>query len=355
MSDGGNTEAACGRLGGRGVTTRLDARFLALSRLRTAAVDALRAHYRQDGLLEVRAPILVDVTGACENVSTVFQVGTGRMLAQTGQLALERALVFQDGVWCHTGSFRHESPDERHLAEFELIEEEIAWRHPSAQALGDPLTALLRRITSAIQAVLRVLSEDCGEELRGLGGDPEQLARLVAAPFRQITYSDALDLLSGLRATDRVGWGTDLSSEHEATLLRLVYEDEPPAPLFVTHFPEEIKFFNMSTDRTNPRVVLSADLLLPGAGEAVGAAVRETDFAVLTERFRRLMRPRIEAEVGLEALRGFDEYFCLIEQGAIPPHGGYGIGLERVIQFVVGERDIRRISLPYLFGEPHDS
>jgi asparaginyl-tRNA synthetase len=115
----------------------------------------------------------------------------------------------------------------------------------------------------------------------------------------------------------------------------------------VVRFPTAIKFFNMRIDPADPLTVLSADLILPTAGETVGAAVRESDYDALLRRLHEsTMWDALRAR-GVDAARAFAPYLRLIETGATPPHAGYGLGLDRLLQYIIGVNDIRSASATY--------
>lgn len=325
----------------------------AASAIRGAALAGVRDHYSALDLPEVHVPVLVGITGACENVSTLFKVADSPRvhLTQTGQLALEHALRFTSGVCCVTPSFRTDEIDERHLNEFTLVEEEFSHTHPSVDmAVYDPAAMfehLLDHITLAVRAIGARVVDTCGADVRRLGGDPDRVAGLLAEPFVRITYTDAVELLQGSGVTVR--WGDDLGAAQEAKVVELVAAANglPEGPTFITHYPSEIKFFNMRVDDADPRCVQSADLVLPNAGEAVGSAVREHNHDALLARLTGSTMYRHLVERGMATLADFEAYLTTIKEGRTAPHAGYGIGLERVIQFIIGSPDIRDASVAF--------
>lgn len=334
------------------------ARLVSLARLRACLLESVRSLYRTDRILEIRAPVVVSFTGACENVETVIRLQSDQnmVLTQTGQLALEHALEGHPAVWCHTGSYRGEIEDQRHLIEFELIEEEVSANYstipPEVTSRGYApelmFDALIARIADIVRGMIQAAIASCSAEIDVLGGRVSRLAPLLDGEFARISYREALEILS--RAGREVTWGSDLTAGEEALLLESLEKAAGrPQAVFVTHYPEDIKFFNMRLDQNKKNVVQSADLLLPGIGEAVGAAVREDDYILLRERFERLMLPRLtEVVTAAEAESMFERYFDAVRSGRIGPHAGYGIGLERVIASILGESDIRKVSMPWL-------
>jgi asparaginyl-tRNA synthetase len=332
-----------------------------LSRIHRASTNELYSHYEALGLLRVSVPTLVGITGACENISTLFSIeGNNRVhLTQTGQLALEHALQFADGLYCSTQSFRTDRIDHRHLSEFTLIEEEVCCTHPSvgfipfAYQHADFFDHLLLQITQAVRSLIYGALVHCSEELGLLRADRQRLETALITPFARITYSEALALLNDKNVEgDELAWGQDLKAADELRLLKLIEESRlaGPTPVFVTHFPKEIKFFNMKVCDSDPRTVYSADLLLPGVGEAVGSAVREDDYEVLVERLRTSTMFLHIREQGMASLEDFEPYLSVIRDRRTAPHAGYGIGLERVVQYIIGAGDIRLSSVTYLLS-----
>ena len=296
----------------------------AVVKIESSLLKGARKYFEEHGFVEVVVPHLTRATGACENIATMFEVdyfGQRRYLSQTAQLYLEVLTPFLGKVWCIGPSFRAEpSADERHLTEFTLIELEFA---------GD-FKQLLEHIEGVICSMVACVLDEREKELELLGVDTERLKR-VKKPFEKITYTEAV----GLLADYGVKWGDDLKSMHEKALVQMVGNK----PLFVTHFPKAIKFFNMRENAENSSIVNSADLLLPMSGEAVGAAEREYRYEKLYERLINSTMFKQLAEKG-GSIEDFDWYLDFYREHRIL-HSGCGIGLNRVTQFVLGVDDIR--------------
>jgi asparaginyl-tRNA synthetase len=320
---------------------------------------ATHEHYRRAGLTHVPVPQIVGITGACENVDTLFKVGSRvpvpLFFSQTGQLTLEQALQHFPGVYTVMVSGRDEElEDERHLRQFLLTEEEFDW---SLAGGGKPYDEeemyehLLRRIESAVKAMAgEIVREHSGLlELR-FGRDAQALKESLKLPFLRISYDDAVEMLQrdGFPETK---WGDDLGSRQEAAVVAAMNE-EPlfSRPVFIMRYPKDIKFFNMKVSTADPRVVLSADLVFPGAGEGVGSAVREHDGDKLESRLLGSTMYRLHLERG-GTLNEFRWYLDMVNSGRTRPHAGYGIGNDRVIQWLTGCRDIRNCSLFSLMAE----
>jgi asparaginyl-tRNA synthetase len=293
-------------------------------KIESSLLKGARGYFQEQGFTEVVVPHMTKATGACENIATMFEIdyfGPKRYLSQTGQLYLEVLTPFLSRVWCVGPSFRAEPlADERHLTEFTLIEMEIA---------GD-FKALLEHIEGLVCSMVDSAVKENERELALLNADIEGLRRL-RRPFQRMTYTKAVELLSDFG----VRWGDDLKSAHEKLLVRLSGNQ----PLFITHFPETIKFFNMKENDEDSAVVNSADLLLPASGEAVGAAEREYRYEKLRHRLEGSSMFRQLVERG-GSMDDFSWYLEFYETHGIL-HSGCGIGLNRVTQFVLGTDDIR--------------
>jgi asparaginyl-tRNA synthetase len=297
-------------------------------------------------------PQIVGITGACENVDTLFKVKSRvpvpLFFSQTGQLTLEQALRHVPGVYTVMQSGRDEElEDERHLRQFMLTEEEFDWSlsgHGGAYDEEKMYGALLGRIEAAIKAMAGAVLTAHGRELaEQFGRDTGELAAGLAGPFPRISYDDAVALLRE-NGWWELAWGDDLTATHEAKIVELMADGGAPRPVFIMRYPKEIKFFNMKVSERDDRVVLSADLVFPYAGEGVGSAVREHDGGKLTERLLGSTMYRLHRERG-GTLDEFRWYLDLVSSGETRPHAGYGVGNERLIQYLLGKRDIRDCSL----------
>jgi asparaginyl-tRNA synthetase len=338
----------------RNPVTSLASGLRAVSRLRNELLAGFSKYFQHTAALQVRVPTVVGVTGACENIDTLYEVTPcvitpgprGQFLSQTGQLYLESALAGHDASWCITTSYRADKPDRRHLQEFELIEHEFS---VASLADDDALNLLLETIELAVRAAVSEI------DLQRLEHD-----FITASPARcllsieripRITYGECIELLNEHASfEDPIRWGDDLGSNAESAILDTFSDKHGcDVPVFVTHYPTAIKFFNMKTSRPSANMpnsyVLSADLLLPTAGESVGAAVREDDANRLRMRLRDSSMLEVLRSRGIAGLDDFEPYLALVATGMTPPHAGYGIGLERVMQFCTGAGDIRSMSM----------
>lgn len=325
--------------------------------LNEAFTKAAREHYASNGSTYVEVPLIVGITGACENVDTLFRVGSRLNIplffSQTGQLSLEQALQHFPGVntVIHSGRDEEEE-DARHLRQFRLTEEEFDWslvdkeRPYSEEKMYE---ALLGHIESATKTIARTMAECHPDILREYGRDAAKLLASLELPYLRISYDDAVELLKRTGFPE-LAWGDDLKADHEAKIVELLNQGAFPRPVFIMQYPQEIKFFNMKVSESDPRIVLSADLIFPFAGEGVGAAVREHNGDKLKKRLLGSTMFRLHKERG-GTLDDFTWYLDLVSSATTKPHAGYGIGNERLLQYVLGQKDIRPCSVFHLMAK----
>jgi len=304
----------------------IDPRLQSVARIESTVLFGARKYFNENGFIEITVPHITKATGACENIATMFNLdffGERRYLSQTGQLYLEVLTPFLDKVFAIGPSFRAEpSVDERHLVEFTLIELEFR---------GD-FKELLVHIEKIMYNMIQEVIKNCANDLQILGVNVDRLTNL-SLPFKRITYSEAVETLQEFG----VKWGDDLKSQHEQFLV----EKFGGRPLFVTHFPKTIKFFNMKENDLDPRVVDSADLLLPYSGEAAGAAEREYEYEKLLHRLSESNMLNMLKERG-GSINDFGWYLNYYKKFGGCPHSGCGIGLNRITQFILESKDIRK-------------
>ena len=308
---------------------RLDKRHLAIRsqesvaifRVRAELLRAMRSFLEAEDVLEITPPLIS--ANAAEGGSEAFQFdyfGRPGYLSQTAQLYLEALLAPHERVYAVSTSFRAEkSRTPRHLTEFTHLEVELAWT-----GLPELLDFTERMIVTA----LHDLAQRRPKELAELGRPPEELLAL-AVPFPRITYREAIERLRA--AGLRVEFGSDLGTAEERALTL-----PETTPMFVTHFPARLKAFYMLRSPNDPELVEAADLLAPeGYGEIVGGSARETDIARLTERLQ-----------GTGAgLADYEWYLDLRRHGSVP-HAGFGLGVERILRWVLRREHIRD-TLPF--------
>ena len=289
---------------------------VAIFRVKAELLRAFREFLDREDVLEMTPPILSG--NAAEGGAEAFQFdyfGRPGYLSQTAQLYLEALLVPHERVYALTPSFRAEkSRTPRHLTEYQHLEVELAWCD---------LDGLIDFIERMMVAVLHAVAERRPKELKALGRPPEELLA-IRAPFERVRYSEAIDRLSKLGFP--VQFGSDLGTAEERALTL-----ESTSPLFVTHYPRELKAFYMLRSPDDPRTVEATDLLGPeGYGEIVGASCRETDIDRLKERI---------GQIGAKT-EEYEWYLDLRRHGNIP-HAGFGLGVERVLRWMLRREHIR--------------
>lgn len=335
------------------ITLNFNEHFANLVKINESLNEGARENYRKRNTMYVDVPEIVGITGACENVDTLFKIGNHSDLplffTQTGQLSLEQALQSFSGVWTVIHSGRDEEiEDERHLRQFRLTEEEF-----DSTTLGmtrenydedEMYEALLINIQKTIQSMIGKIIEKNGDILKkDYKRNIEKLKYAASNNFLRITYRESIKLLNK-NGFPGVSFGDDLKSEHEAKIVKLLNKNKTELPVFIMKYPKEIKFFNMKVSANDPRVCLSADLIFPYAGEGTGASVREHEFEKLRDRLITSTMYNLHLKRGGK-YEDFKWYLDIMESEATSPHAGYGTGNDRVLQFIFGESDIRNTSL----------
>jgi asparaginyl-tRNA synthetase len=298
-------------------------RMASLIRLRGTLLKAIRHFMESEDFVEVTTPTITSLTGACEDFSTLFPLdyfGNRAFLTQTAQLHLE-PLVHSRAlrrVYSINHSYRAEPrADHRHLTEFVLVEPEIGFGN---------LEILLDFEQRLVSYIVKSALETRREELEMLGADIAML-ETIKPPFRRITYTEAVEQLNKMGI--ETAWGDDLDRKREIALLEWTQ-----FPTFITHYPLELKFFNMRQNREDERVVNAADLLLPGVGEVCGGAEREEDPVRLRQRLMSSPAMKHLLAAGGSA-EDYEWYLQLREHDSIP-YAGFGMGFERLVQFITG-------------------
>ena len=298
------------------------ARQQAILRVRHEIVDAIRGFFNTRGFVLADTPILTPA--ACEGTTTLFPVPyfdeQTAYLTQSGQLYNEANAMALGRVYSFGPTFRAErSKTRRHLTEFWMVEPEVAY------ATLDDVITLAEELVVAV--VVRVL-ETSQRELGTLERDTGPLER-VQAPFPRMSYDEAVALLR--KEGTSFEWGGDFGSPDETTLARRF-----DRPVIIHRFPAATKAFYMKPDPERPNLSLSVDVLAPeGYGEIVGGGERLEDYTLLSERIDAHGLPR----------EAFEWYLDLRRYGSVP-HGGFGMGLERVVAWICGLEHVRE-AIPY--------
>jgi len=368
-----------------------------IGKIRHTVIDAARRFFNDNGFTLIDTPIFTTTIG--ENQQSLFKVdyfGNPLHLTQTGQLYLESAVMSFGKVYCFGPTFRAEkSKTRRHLTEFWMVEPEVAFIN---------LEGLLELAENFVTFIIGQVSQNNKSELETLEVDSTALEK-IKPPFHRLTYTEVVSLLTGERCQkflaeqleelknqkqqletkigqleqqqtsrlkqwqkDKIAaelselrtglaevntkiennpkhaklaaefqWGKDLGGSDE-TIISQMHDK----PVFITHYPKEAKAFYMKTDRKNDRVVLNFDLLAPaGFGEIIGGSVREDDYDLLVARI---------AEQGLN-IENYNWYLDLRKYGSVP-HGGFGLGVERTVAWLTGEKHIRQcIAFPRMMDK----
>ena len=289
--------------------------------VRHQIIRACRDFFDDRGFILVDTPILTP--SACEGTTTLFEVDyfdQKAYLAQSGQLYSEAAIMSVGKSYCFGPTFRAEkSKTRRHLMEFWMVEPEVAFAHL------DDVMQLAEDLVSSV--VARVL-ENCRPELETLGRDVSKLER-CAPPFPRISYDDAVKILK--EKGSEIEWGGDFGGTDE-TLLAENFD----RPVMVHRYPSQVKAFYMKPDPERPELALCVDVLAPeGYGEIIGGSERLADYDLLVKRMEESKLPR----------QAFEWYLDLRRYGSVP-HGGFGMGIERVVAWICGLDHVRE-TIPF--------
>jgi asparaginyl-tRNA synthetase len=319
----------------------------AVSRVRHTIAQAVHRFFDQNGFIWINTPIIT--TSDAEGAGELFRVSTldlanlprtargkvdfgsdffGReaFLTVSGQLNVETYCLALSKVYTFGPTFRAENSNtSRHLAEFWMIEPEIAFAD-----LSDNATLAERLLKHIFRTVLEERADDMAFfEERIEKGVIAKLQGMIDAEFVRMEYEDAISILE--KATQKfefpVRWGMDLQSEHE----RYVSESYVRGPVILVNYPKEIKAFYMRLN-DDGRTVAAMDVLAPGIGEIIGGSQREERLDVLDARM---------AAAGMD-IEHYAWYRDLRRYGTVP-HAGFGLGFERTIAYVTGLANVRDV------------
>ena len=304
-------------------------KMITMAKIRATVLEKVRNWFVENDWMEVNVPILVK--SAVEGGSTLFPVKYFKeqaFLSQSAQLYLE-ALIFSLGpVWTIGPSFRAEkSRTLRHLAEYLHLEAEAPWI-----SLNDLFSIQEKLLVNLVGHIMK----ERKEELEFLNRDIPPLTQ-IKEPFDKLSYSQAIEILSSMdvQVQDdarirKIEWGDDLNIDSEKALTK-----DRTNPVFVYGYPLEVKPFYVKEDSETPGVALTTDLLLPnGFGEVSSGGMREDNID--------LLKSRIEKE-GLN-MNSYSWYLDLRKYGSVP-HGGFGIGIERLVRWITNLEDIKECVL----------
>ncbi len=314
--------------------------FGAISRVRNAIAMAVHGFLQGREFQWVNTPIIT--ASDCEGAGELFRVSTldfvnrdapvdfgedffgeETFLTVSGQLNVESYCLALKNVYTFGPTFRAENSNtSRHLAEFWMIEPEIAFAdiHDNAALAEDLLKAVFAEVLEKCPEDMAFFAERIDKTVI------DRLQTVIDKPFERLTYTEAVQILeqSGQNFEFPVSWGADLQSEHE----RFLTEQHVRGPMVVIDYPKEIKAFYMRLN-DDEKTVAAMDVLVPGVGEIVGGSQREERLDVLSRRM---------AEQGLD---GELEWYKDLRRYGTVPHAGFGLGLERLVLYVTGMENIR--------------
>lgn len=317
----------------------------AIARIRSSASFGIHKFFREKGFVHVHTPIIT--TSDCEGAGEMFRVvaptGTGKIysdnnpsaseffgrpasLTVSGQLQAEVYAMALGKVYTFGPTFRAEdSNTSRHLAEFWMVEPEIAFCD-----LGENMDLAETFLKYLIQFIMDQNGQDLQLFAQFIDKDLyNKLERILNEQFARITYTEAISLLekSGNSFEYPVKWGVDLQAEHERYICEVIFS----RPVFVVDYPKDIKPFYMRLNDDNTTVA-AMDLLVPGIGEIIGGSQREERYDFLVASMK---------EFGLN----LDEYkwYLDLRSFGTAPHSGFGLGFERFLQFLTSMNNIRDV------------
>jgi asparaginyl-tRNA synthetase len=338
--------------------------FGSVFRIRHALAYAIHSFFHQKGFLYWHSPIITgsDAEGAGEmfKVTTLPFSGTplkadgsvdftadffGKQthLTVSGQLEGELAAMAFSEIYTFGPTFRAENSNtSRHLAEFWMIEPEMAFYdlEDNMNLAEEFIKYIIQYVLTHYEEDLYLLDERLSNEEKQLPTDKRsewsllnKLKFVTESPFERITYTQAIDILlqsshyKKKKFQYEVKWGIDMQSEHE----RYLVEKHFKKPVIVVNYPKDIKAFYMRQN-DDGETVAAMDILAPGIGEIVGGSQREERLDKLQERMQQYQIPVEDMQWYLDTRRF----------GTVP-HAGFGLGFERMVQFVTGMTNIRDV------------
>lgn len=291
--------------------------------VRNELIRATYEFFNQEGFIKVDPPILTG--SAPEGTTELFHTkyfDEDAYLSQSGQLYMEAAAMALGKVFSFGPTFRAEkSKTRRHLIEFWMMEPEMAFYDHEMN-----LEVQENYVSHLVQSALK----NCRPELELLERDLTVLEN-IQAPFPRVKYTEAIDMLKE-QGFDDIEFGDDFGAPHETAIANTFAR-----PVFITHWPKDIKPFYMKEDPENPGFVLCDDLIAPeGYGEIVGGSQREEDYEKLLAGMK---------EHDLDETGAYKWYLETRKYGSVP-HSGFGLGLERTVAWITGVEHVRE-TIPF--------
>jgi asparaginyl-tRNA synthetase len=305
----------------------------AIFRIRHYLWKSIMDFFDSKGFISMHTPLIT--SSDCEGAGETFKVDGGKdffpeqaYLTVSGQLEGEMAATALGKIFTYGPTFRAEKSDtSKHLAEFWMVEPEMAWYD---------LDDTIQLSKELLSFCLEEIKKSCVDELEFL-----KVSLPKSFDFKQITYTDAINILEESvklkKSKDYFDkapeWGEDLSTPHETFLADFYYK----SPVIVTHYPKQIKAFYMYSQG---KTVECFDVLMPGIGEIIGGSQRESRYDVLES---------IMKERGMDMYK-YQKYLDLRKFSSVP-HSGFGLGFERLLRFMTGQKHIRDvIPFPVYYG-----
>ncbi len=317
--------------------------FGAITRVRTVLANAVHRYFFERDFQWINTPLIT--ASDCEGAGEMFRVSTldlanlprnasggidfsedffGReaFLTVSGQLNAEAYCLAMSKVYTFGPTFRAENSNtSRHLAEFWMVEPEIAFADlaDDAALAEDFLRYLLGQVLEHCEDDLAFFNQFIDNTVL------ERLQSVSQQEFARLDYSEAIKVLASAKQSFDypVAWGLDLQSEHE----RYLCEQYVGGPLIVSNYPKDIKAFYMRLN-DDEKTVAAMDVLAPGIGEIIGGSQREERLEVLDQR------------MAAQGLEGLEWYRDLRRYGTVP-HAGFGLGFERLLNYITGMDNIR--------------
>jgi asparaginyl-tRNA synthetase len=331
--------------------------FGAITRVRTTLANAMHNYFYERGFHWINTPIIT--ASDCEGAGELFRVSTldfanlpltqdGKVdferdffssesyLTVSGQLNVEAYCLAMSKVYTFGPTFRAENSNtSRHLAEFWMVEPEIAFADLSdnADLAEDLLKNVLKTVLDEREDDMAFFQQRIDKQVI------DRISTVIESSFERMDYSEAIDILSKCdeKFEFPVEWGLDLQSEHE----RYLTEKHVGRPVVVMNYPLEIKAFYMRLN-DDERTVAAMDVLAPGIGEIIGGSQREERLDVLDSR------------IGDQALKDELWWYRDLRRYGTVPHAGFGLGFERLLNYVTGMENIRdAIPFPRAPGSAH--
>ncbi|MBL6691804.1 MAG: asparagine--tRNA ligase [Pseudomonadales bacterium] len=330
--------------------------FGAITRVRTTLANAIHNYFFERGFHWINTPLIT--ASDCEGAGELFRVSTldlmnlpindGKVdftedffgqesfLTVSGQLNVESYCLAMSKVYTFGPTFRAENSNtSRHLAEFWMVEPEIAFAdlNDNADLAEDLLTNVLTRVLDEREDDMAFFEQRIEKTVI------ERMRAIIDNKFERMDYAEAIDILknSGQKFEFPVEWGLDLQSEHE----RFLTEKHVGRPVVVMNYPAEIKAFYMRLN-DDEKTVAAMDVLAPGIGEIVGGSQREERLDVLDARMHD------------DAMKEELWWYRDLRRYGTVPHAGFGLGFERLLTYVTGMENIRDcIPFPRVPGSAH--